>query len=46
LELKFGAEGLRVLPEISKIEDVDVLKAIHEGLKTLGTLDELRKVYH
>jgi len=45
LELRFSSEGLRLLPEIYKIEDVDVLRAVHEGLKTAGTLEELRRIY-
>jgi predicted transposase/invertase (TIGR01784 family) len=45
LDLKFGAEGLRLLPEIRKIEDIDVLTAIQEALKTVKTIDELRRVY-
>ena len=45
LELKFGSEGLRLLPEISKIEDVDVLRAIQEGLKIVNSLAELRDIY-
>jgi len=45
LELKFGSQGLPLLPEIYKIEDVDVLRAIHEGLKMVTTVEELRQVY-
>jgi len=45
LKLRFGAEGLRLLPEIYKIEDVDVLRAVQEGFETVGTLDELRRIY-
>jgi len=45
LELKFGAEGLGRLAEIRKIQDTDVLKAIQAGLKTVTTLDELRRIY-
>ena len=45
LELKFGVEGLRILPEIRKIEDVDVLLTIREGLKLVDTLAELRHLY-
>ena len=45
LELKFGAEGLELMPEISQIQDVDVLRAIREGLRTINSLDELRQIY-
>jgi hypothetical protein len=45
LKLRFGSEGLRLLPEIYKIEDVDVLRAIHEGLEMVNTLDELTLIY-
>jgi len=45
LELKFGSEGLLLMPEISEIEDLDVLKAIQSGIKTAKTLDELRRIY-
>ncbi|GET43056.1 hypothetical protein MiSe_78760 [Microseira wollei NIES-4236] len=45
LELKFGAEGLELMPEISQIQDVDVLRAIREGLRTINNLDEVREIY-
>jgi predicted transposase YdaD len=45
LELKFGAEGLRLLPEILKIEDVGMLWAIKEGLKFVETMEALRSLY-
>jgi len=44
LELKWGAEGLRLLPEIGPIEDVYLLRAIHEGLKRVSTPEELRRI--
>jgi predicted transposase/invertase (TIGR01784 family) len=45
LDLRFGLEGIRLLPEIAKIEDVDVLRAVQEGLKAANTPDELRRIY-
>lgn len=45
LELKFGASGLELIPEISQIQDVDVLRGIQEGLRTINSLDELREIY-
>ncbi len=45
LELKFGALGLATLPEISGIADVEQLRAILTGLKTVNTLSELRQIY-
>jgi hypothetical protein len=46
LELRWGADGLRLLPEIGRIEDVYLLRAIHEGLKRVSTPEELRQIYH
>jgi len=45
LKLKFGDEGLKLLPDINKIKDVDLLKAIHTEIETANTLDDLRRVY-
>jgi hypothetical protein len=45
LELRFGVEGLRLWPEIAKLEDIHVLNAIREGIRTADTLAELRRIY-
>ncbi|MEA3338393.1 MAG: Rpn family recombination-promoting nuclease/putative transposase [Chloroflexota bacterium] len=45
LELKFGDAGLLLLPEIYKIEDVDVLRAVHEGIRQVEALESLRGIY-
>ncbi|RMF29843.1 MAG: hypothetical protein D6759_13130 [Chloroflexi bacterium] len=45
LELKFGAEGLKLLPEIARIEDPAILRTVHEGLKIVTSLEELRDLY-
>jgi hypothetical protein len=45
LEIKFGNEGLKLVPEIAQIEDVDVLKNIQSGLRHANTIDELRAIY-
>ncbi|MEW6368703.1 MAG: Rpn family recombination-promoting nuclease/putative transposase [Acidobacteriota bacterium] len=45
LQLKFGADGLRLLPEIRKISDADVLEAIEQGIKTVATIEELKRIY-
>jgi hypothetical protein len=34
-----------VLPGIGRIEDVYLLRAIHEGLKRVNTPEELRRIY-
>ncbi|MDV2998172.1 MAG: hypothetical protein N4J56_007877 [Chroococcidiopsis sp. SAG 2025] len=44
LRLKFGSEGLGILPEISRIQDVEQLRAILAGLQTADTPDELRQI--
>lgn len=45
LELRFGLDGLRLLPEITRIEDVGLLKAVHEGLRRAETPEALRALY-
>ncbi len=34
-----------LLPGIGRIEDVYLLRAIHEGLKRVNTPEELRRIY-
>lgn len=45
LDLKFGSEGLRLLPEISLLEDVEQLRAIQTALRTVNNVEELRRIY-
>lgn len=44
LEVKFGSEGLQLMPEIAQISDLDKLKVIQRGILTVNTLDELRQL--
>lgn len=45
LDIKFGAEGLRLFPEIREIKDVGKLKAVQRAFKIARTPDEVRRVY-
>jgi len=45
LRLKFGEEGLSLLPEISEIQDVEQLRAILAALAEVNALSELRSIY-
>jgi hypothetical protein len=45
LELKFGADGLRLLPEIQQIQDLAIIEAVHAAIKDAQTPDEIRQVY-
>jgi hypothetical protein len=45
LELRFGRAGLDLVPELRQIEDLAVLRAVGERLRTATTLDELRQIY-
>jgi predicted transposase YdaD len=45
LELKFGTEGLKLFPEIKKIEDTDMLEVLSEAIKVVNSLDEFRNIY-
>ncbi|MCL1472341.1 Rpn family recombination-promoting nuclease/putative transposase [Argonema antarcticum] len=44
LEMKFGSEGLELMPQISQMLDLEQLKAIQMGLKRVNSLEELRQI--
>lgn len=45
LELKYGAAGVVLLPEIRQIDDVQKLQDIHDHIRTAATAEELRRFY-
>ena len=45
LELKFGNEGLALMQEISVLYDIERLRLIKSGIKTVSSLEELRQIY-
>ncbi|HYT91484.1 MAG TPA: hypothetical protein VEL76_22415 [Gemmataceae bacterium] len=45
LELKFGAEGLQLMPEIRALEDHEVLDAVLQAIRTATIPAEVRRVW-
>jgi hypothetical protein len=45
LDVKFGAEGLEMMPEIREIRDHDMLREILGKIKAAGSRDEVRRVW-
>ncbi len=45
VRLKFGSDGLWLLPEMRRIEDVEILEAIYDSIEVVKTPDELRRLY-
>ena len=45
LRLKFGEAGLRLVPEIESISDVEILTNLETGLEGALSLEELRQLY-
>ena len=43
LKMKFGTDGLRLFPDIVKIDDKKIFKAIQQRLWTAENLDEIRE---
>ncbi|MEH2166848.1 MAG: Rpn family recombination-promoting nuclease/putative transposase [Nostoc sp.] len=44
LEIKFGNQGLELMPIISQITDLQKLKTIQQAIKTVNTVNELQQV--
>ncbi|MBH8556272.1 Rpn family recombination-promoting nuclease/putative transposase [Nostocaceae cyanobacterium CENA357] len=44
LEVKFGSEGLDLMPKISQISDLERLKAILRSIVTANTLEDLQQI--
>jgi hypothetical protein len=44
LKLKFGLAGLQLLPELGKVQDVEVLRAVFLAIETAPSVDELRRL--
>ena len=45
LELKYGVAGTALVPEIRQVDDVEKLQAIHDGIRTAPTAEDLRRFY-
>jgi hypothetical protein len=45
LELKFGAQGLQLLPEIQQIEDVDLLRKVQNSMRSVMTVADVCAIY-
>jgi hypothetical protein len=45
LEIKFGADGLKLMPEITERQDLMLLEAVLEAIRTAANPDEVRRVW-
>lgn len=44
LELKFGPAVLKLMPEINEIREIEVLRRIRDGIKTVSEVDDFRRL--
>ncbi|MDB9303306.1 MULTISPECIES: Rpn family recombination-promoting nuclease/putative transposase [Cyanophyceae] len=44
LEMKFGNEGLELMPIISQVNDLERLKSFQQAIKTANTVEDLREI--
>jgi len=45
LDLKFGAAGMKLYPEIKKVKDIDILDAISECIRSAASLADVERIY-
>ncbi len=45
LELKFGVEGLKLMPEIEAITDIGILRILEKALRSAQNVEEFRSLY-
>ncbi|HZV04644.1 MAG TPA: hypothetical protein VE999_06115 [Gemmataceae bacterium] len=45
LRVRFGEEGLKLMPEIQEIHEEETLRAILKALETAASLDEIRRIW-
>jgi hypothetical protein len=45
LKLKFGDEGLKLMPELRELQDHELLRAVLRAIGTAASPDELRRVW-
>ncbi len=45
LDRRFGSVGLSLLPEIAQIQNVELLQAIYNGVKSVSNIEDLRQIY-
>ena len=45
LRVRFGDEGLKLMPEVREVQDEEVLRAVIKALETATSLDEVRRLW-
>jgi hypothetical protein len=45
LQVKFGEEGLRLLPELRALQDHELLEEVLKAIRTATSPDELRRIW-
>jgi hypothetical protein len=45
LRMKFGAEGLQLMPELRSLHDEEKLEAVLQAIESASTLDDVRRVW-